>query len=682
MKSRVSFIALAALCGLLGPYTAQAEDDGALDEVVVSATRRAAATSEISAAISVVDANRARTQKLVTDALASSPGVFLQQTTPGQGAAIIRGLKGSSILHLVDGVRLNNAIFRSAPTQYLALVPVTAVERIEALRGTPTSLYGSDAVGGIVNIVTRLPQFDTDDSTVRGDLYAAYETADLGKTLRGVLDIGNRNVATSLSLENVQTGNRQTGSGARIAPSGYESTAGRYVMSITPADGRVLLFDAQYLEQPDTPRVDELVPGFGQTEPSSSEFFFRPNRRIFAHARYDHSEGPFDLDWRVDLSWQRVDDDRVTRDFQSALRRFEQNRSDLSGIVLTASRPTSLGSWVAGIEAYHDRVTSRRQQEDLVSGLRVDVASRFPDRATLDRAAVFFNTDAAVTNRHTLSGGIRLSSERVELPQTVVTNAADLDVTDVSGDIGWRYAANDNWQLVANLGYGFRAPNVFDLGTLGERPGNRFNIPNTSLDSEHVLHFDVGARRRGDDWQLDVTLFALDYDDRITSVSTGDTTTNGRVIVQSVNAADSRIYGAELGATLSLAADLQLRAVLNYTHGEQELGGIDEPSDRIPPLSGRFMLEYDSGESFSASAWIGFADAQDRLSERDMSDVRIDPNGTPGWAILGTQIEWRPLQGWEFTFGLDNLLDQRYRRHGSGIDSTGRSLSVSIRFAW
>ena len=162
-----------------------------IDEIVVTATRRAISSEQVSSGLTVISAERLEAKKLVTDALASNVGVFLQQTTPGQGAAIIRGLKGSSILHLVDGMRLNNAIFRSAPTQYFALVPVTAIERIEVLRGTPTSLYGNDAVGGVVQAVTRVPTFDQSETQVRGEVFASYDTAELGKIARATIDIGN-----------------------------------------------------------------------------------------------------------------------------------------------------------------------------------------------------------------------------------------------------------------------------------------------------------------------------------------------------------------------------------------------------------------------------------------------------------------------------------------------------------
>ena len=127
----------------------------------VTATRRAIEASKVSVALTLIDSNKVRGVKVVTDALAAEVGVYLQQTTPGQGAAIIRGLKGSEILHLVDGMRLNNAIFRNAPTQYLALVSPGTVDRIEVLRGTSTALHGSDAIGGIVQIFSRIPKFDT-----------------------------------------------------------------------------------------------------------------------------------------------------------------------------------------------------------------------------------------------------------------------------------------------------------------------------------------------------------------------------------------------------------------------------------------------------------------------------------------------------------------------------------------
>ena len=117
--------------------------------------------------------------------------------------------------------------------------------------------------------------------------------------------------------------------------------------------------DLHFLEQPETPRVDELVAGYGQTEPASSEFLFAPNQRLFAHIQHDliASSG---IDWKIDAAWQRIVDDRITRNFGADDRRFENNRSDLYGLTVNASSDWGPLSWIAGVDLYHDEVRSAR----------------------------------------------------------------------------------------------------------------------------------------------------------------------------------------------------------------------------------------------------------------------------------------------------------------------------------
>ncbi|MEM7284374.1 MAG: TonB-dependent receptor plug domain-containing protein [Pseudomonadota bacterium] len=122
-----------------------------IEEIQVTATRRPTNADLVSAAVtSIADDNFV---PLLTDRFSFKPGVYLQQTTPGQGQAIVRGLRGSAVLHLFDGTRVNNAIFRSAPTQYFALIDNAFVERAEIQRGAASVLHGSDAMGGVVNAI-------------------------------------------------------------------------------------------------------------------------------------------------------------------------------------------------------------------------------------------------------------------------------------------------------------------------------------------------------------------------------------------------------------------------------------------------------------------------------------------------------------------------------------------------
>jgi outer membrane receptor protein involved in Fe transport len=652
-----------------------------IEEIQVTATRRPAEIRETSAALTVLTAEDISRSKLMTDALAARPGVFLQQTTPGQGAVIIRGLKGSEVLHMVDGMRLNNAIFRNAPTQYMALVAPGTLQRIEVVRGAAASLYGSDAVGGVVQALSRVPALDSAGAAF--DAMLAFDTADQARTIRASAEFGDESLAALVSGEYLETGNRRVGGGERIVPSAYDSKGGRIAVSATPTETEAWLFDLQFAEQPMTPRVDELVPGFGQTEPSSSEFFFAPNQRVFAHVRHTREDGFWGASWTFDAGWQRIVDDRVFRNYLSDIRQHEENRSDLLGLTVNASGDTASGAWVAGIEYYHDRVASIRVEQDLLSGISEQVASRFPDGSTMDQAALFGSYTHRLNDRHSLSGGLRLSAISTELPAAGATAAADVDQDDVSADFGWLFDLTAQTQLTANLGFGFRAPNVFDLGTLGERPGNRFNIPNPDLESEHITQFDLGLRHFGERWELDLVAFALHYTDRIASVLTGDSTPDGRDVIQSRNVETADIVGLEVGGRFLLSDALIADLVLNYLRGEQsEADGTMVPGDRIPPPNGRLGIRYQWRDDLLIEPYVVFAASQGRLSPRDLRDPRINPDGTPGWATANIRVSWTAEETWQVTLQLENVLDKRYRVHGSGIDSPGQNLYLGIQAAW
>jgi len=162
MKKAGRFNPLAALlAGSLLPWVPARATEG-LETVQVTATRRAESTFDVPVATDVIDRDeiRAAAPQTVMEALRGQAGAYVQQTTPGQGVVVLRGLKGSEVLHVVDGFRLNDAIFRNAPNQYVALVDSQSLARIEAVRGPMSALYGSDAMGGVLQMLTWEPRFE------------------------------------------------------------------------------------------------------------------------------------------------------------------------------------------------------------------------------------------------------------------------------------------------------------------------------------------------------------------------------------------------------------------------------------------------------------------------------------------------------------------------------------------
>ncbi|MEM9533110.1 MAG: TonB-dependent receptor [Pseudomonadota bacterium] len=672
---------LLAVALATGLAPARATEDAVLEVIQVTAKRRAVSTTDTAQPVTVVDrqALAAAAPLISVDALRGSPGVFVQQTTPGQGIAIVRGLKGSEVLHLVDGMRLNNTLFRNAPNQYLALVDAQLLERIEVVRGPVSTLYGADAMGGVVQFLTQGPEFERE---LHGSTRVLLGTADEHVTLSAALGGGSAVSAWRGQVTWQDVGDRRTARGT-VAPSGYEARAASLSWRYRLSSATELRLDLQHLEQPSTPRVDELVPGFGQTQPASAEFFFEPNRRSFAHvAIKGERENPWFDAFQWHLAVQEIEDDRRSRDFDSPVRQLESNASQLFGLTGQFQKTLSPAlDLIYGLEWYDDTVDSVRLEEPLDGAARQPVRPRFPDGASQGNQALYAHLDAAISERLNLEAGLRYS--RWDLDLAAMTPAdVRLDQSQVTGSLAARWAVNDSVNLVANLGQGYRAPNIFDLGTLGARPGNRFNVANPRLQPEEVLSLDVGVKWSRPGWRGELVAFTLDYDDKITSVLTGNPRADGRVEVRSENISAVRLRGLELGLVALLSDSLTGTFNLNSVRGTEKVAGGEQPADRVPPLNGEASLQWAMSERWRFKVLTRFARRQDNLSPRDARDPRINPAGTPGWVTWDLQARWAPNDIWDIDLTAHNLADRAYREHGSGIDAPGRGVIFSLRRAF
>jgi outer membrane receptor protein involved in Fe transport len=684
---------VSALFLLLFHSSLCADDDSSEDmyenyvqeHVQVTATRTSKRDIDIAAAVTALteEAVLAAAPDVIAELLRGQPGTFFQQTTPGQGIPIIRGLKGSQVLHMVDGMRLNNAFFRNAPNQYLGLVDSFAAQRMEVVRGSQGSLYGADAMGGVLNILTEEPTFNGGDWQQESRLYGSYDSVDDGWVLSARTQGGRQGWGFAGGASYQDHSSRTSGSGEKLVPSGYRSRAADLKFVFEPSDRTSLMLSAQAMEQPSTPRYDEVVPGYGQDEPSAEQFLFEPNRRSFVHARFrlDGESSLFDL-FEAHLARQVITDDRLTQEFGSPVITTENNSSTLDGLTLQFNSSLSSGQLLVwGAEIYADDVESSRYESLVDSDYRQSVRSRFPDQSSMDSAAIYFSGEWLATERFDLTAGLRYSWFDIQLPATDAYDPVDLSPADLTGDIHAVYELRPDFKIVANFGKGFRPPNIFDLATLGPRPGNRFNVANPDLDPETVWSYDLGFKTESEKLELEVFAFYLDYSDKITSVFTGETTEDGRNIIRSENRNKVEIYGLEAGAYWSFTDALNSYVVINYTRGEESGDqGAAFPADRIPPLNGKLGLVYQLNPDWRIEPYLLFASRQDRLSPRDIRDSRIDPMGTEGWTTINLSLEWQLSQDLQLGLRLENLADKAYREHASGIDAAGRNLGLWVNW--
>lgn len=704
--------AAAAAATFIAPVFADAV---VLDPVQVTASRQAESSFEVPQPVTVLDAEdiAKKSPQVMAELLRGEAGVFFQQTGAGQGMAIVRGLKGAEVLHLVDGFRLNNAFFRTAPSQYIALVDPWNIDQLEVLRGPYSTLYGPDAMGGVIQIRTPEARFEGSQYGYRTEAKLHFASADLAKVGRASHAFGNQNLSVGFGVTTAAYGNREVGGrgqvadGAggitldkRVGPAYYTSRAYDFKTIWAPSAGDELTLSLSYFDVPSGyPRYNEVVPGSkpitGSNPARAQSIYF--NSREFYHLRWRHSAPVGFVDsLEVHLGRQVIDDNRYDLARSLTRREIEIQRSTLDGFTVAAR--TALGSSHAlsyGVELYRDEVKSQRFRSE--SGGAFDpntpstgFKSRFPNGASTDNFGVYVSDAWKFAPDWLLDAGARLNYTNTELPAAPESDRAvggTIRNTDYSAQIGLRYAITPQLAWVTNIGRGYRAPNINDLAQVGDRSGGRVVVANTNLKPESLLSGDTGLKFRTGKLAGELSGFYASYEDRITlvnpAVANGEQgCTEAGGCAQNRNIAEASYYGFEGALRYRLTPRLSGRASLNYTWAEQKNNGLTEPGNRIPPLNGLLALAWQPLPTLEIEPSLWFNDSQHRLDTTDKADNRIANGGTAGFAVLNLAGRWTLSEQLRLQLFGENLLDKSYREHGSGIDARGRGVGVTLEAAF
>lgn len=694
-------------------------DSVMLDPVQVTANRQAESSFEVPQPVTVLTAAdiAERTPQVMAELLRGQPGVFFQQTGAGQGMAIVRGLKGSEVLHLVDGFRLNNAFFRTAPSQYIALVDPYNISQLEVLRGPYATYYGSDAMGGVVQITTPEVRFTGDEPDWRFNAMAHYASADLARVGRISHAIGNKTLSVAGGFTTASYGNRDVGGKAQFAdgngnidfdskragPAEYKARSYdlKAIWAISAADELTLSYQRYGIPE-GLPRYNEVVPGSKPIVASSNPARFESdyfNDRDFYHLRYRHTAPVAFVDsLEVHLGRQIIEDDRFDRWMPNATtlrRQFEYNRSTLDGF--TAAFTTVLGAQHTlryGVELYRDKVDSsilRSNNTDPFapsSPTSLSFKSRFPNGAETDNYGVYLSDAFKVGERLLIDVGVRGNRTDTSLtaaPESDRTVAYDVDSTDYSGQIGLRYALTPQLAYVANAGRGYRAPNILDLAAVGSRSSDRYVISNPALKPETINSIDMGFKWQGAVLSGEAIGFYSHYDDRIDLITGVVPQGQGECPAgeanpcsQNQNIQSAEYYGFEGALRYRVLPGVVTYGTLNYTRAEKKVNGVTGPGNRIPPLNGVLGAEWQVLPTLVIEPSVWMNGSQHRLDSVDMADNRIAVGGTAGFAVVNLRAGWKPNNTYSIQLFGENLLDKSYREHGSGIDGRGRGVGVTL----
>jgi hemoglobin/transferrin/lactoferrin receptor protein len=475
------------------------------NEVTVTAERGAMADVDRTAPIVTVRAGsdfRQRPLATIGNALEGASGVMVQQSTYGQVSPFLRGLTGYQVLNLVDGVRLNNTTFRSGPNQYLAFVDPTQGGRIEAMLGPASAQFGSDAMGGAIQVLTPDVQFSRSGSwmtTGGAGLFAA--SADESRGADASAFVRGQKVTGLVGLSRRQLGDVRAGGGRdshhvlhRLfglddeqigSLLGDRQRETGFTQSGIYAKGSARLgtnqnFTAWYQrsDQDDVRGYKDLWGGLGRIRSD-----FDPQQLQLLYARYERLDVAR-LAWLSATFSANAQDDGTTRQNLRPVDPIVVDDIGVDAFGYAVQAGAHLGArhaLVFGGEVYDERVDARRDETNPVSGVKVQKRALYPNGSRYMTTGLFLQDQFDVIRGNDGRGLVaRLGGRftRVDVRTDAAANRSDagasLGVVDSEQSYqDWTFSASLTWAItrVASVhglvGRGFRAPNLNDLGALG-----------------------------------------------------------------------------------------------------------------------------------------------------------------------------------------------------------------------
>ncbi len=625
-----------------------------------------------------------RPASTTAEVLREEPGILVQKTTHGHGAPIIRGLIGRYVLLLYDGVRLNKPNFRFGGNQYLNTVDRESLERIEVVRGPTSVHYGSDAIGGVVNMIPASPPLGEQRTPASVDATARYASADDARSLSVSAEGGVARLAAKANVSVKSVGDLEAGEPiGEQSPTGWEewSVAGRAGFRFSPLSR--LWLDLHFVRQTDVPRYDRYVSG------RFDQWIYNPQDRDLAALRFESEIPQWGLSSvKANVSFQRELEGRTEQRAGSSEISFSRDEITTWGSKISASRPTAGNHLLSfGAEAYHDHIDSRQTVDK--GDTIVSERPTYPDDSKYSQFGVFLEDRISVTEQLMVTAGLRYSQYRLQSPLGEPFGALDDTYDDLTSALFLSYHPIPKLNLIGSWSRGFRAPNLNDVAVLGFSSSG-VDAPSPNLGAEGSNNFELGIK-----WQTASAsgqLFGFynrleDLIDRVPGAYDGksffDENGNGVKdpgefdIFQRDNIGKARIYGFEFSGQAELTHHLTSRLQAFWTRGEEIT--TDDYMSRIPPFMGLTGISLEPSERWNVEFLTRWAAAQRHLSQRDIDDSRIDPSGTPGWITynIRMQLGLAPLI---VRIGLENLTDEDYKEHGSGVYSPGRGVTLSIRY--
>tara|TARA_B100001173_G_scaffold157892_1_gene136666 strand:- start:8088 stop:10466 length:2379 start_codon:yes stop_codon:yes gene_type:complete len=714
-------------------------DNELLDEVVISASKFSQKFREVSKKVTQINSSMIEFTNPMTsaDLLEKGGYVYIQKSQLGGGSPIIRGLSTNRLVLSVDGVRLNNAIFRSGNIHNVISISPLNIENTEVIMGSASVLYGSDAIGGVMNFYTKKGKLSNDSSpNIQININSRYSSASNEKMYHFDFNYGRQKIAFLSSFSKSEFGNLTMG---KNGPSDYlrlnyinQNSTGDDIL-VTNSKPRVqrntaysqINFMQKVLYEPNQnlsidigfhfsktgniPRYDRLIRSNENQGLYYSEWYYGPQEWLLINSQltFISKETKFYDELKFGSSYQKFSESRNSRRFSDGFLKSREEELDIFSFNLDFYKKISENSNITyGLEMIENKVGSFAKSINISDLSETPISTRYPNNSSLNSVGLYFNYKTKLIEDVFLQSGVRysLTELKSDLSQNNIFYDFMYENTTLEngafvGGIGLSWVRNiyNNWKF--NINTAFRSPNIDDLSKVFDSEPGSVVVPNPDLKPERSFGLEFGGYfRTKNNIELDFSSYvtylynSFIRDDFTLNNGVSEIIYDGELSqIQALqNSSKSFIYGFEFGINMFLNKNFRIKSQHNLIAG-YELNKLpfEMPVRHIPPNYGNFHFIYNNG-NITIDSYINYNSeiSFNKLaqSERAKSYMyALDENGnpySPSWMTFNVRSKYSFSKMLNINFTVENITNKLYRPYSSGISAPGLNFIFSLSYAY
>ena len=714
-------------------------DNELLDEVVISASKFSQKFREVPKKVTQINRSMIEFTNPMTsaDLLERGGYVYIQKSQLGGGSPMIRGLSTNRLVLSVDGVRLNNAIFRSGNIHNVISISPMNIENTEVIMGSASVLYGSDAIGGVMNFYTKKAKLSNDSNpNIQININSRYSSASNEKMYHIDFNYGLKKIAFLSSFSksdfddltmgihgpsdylrpNYVTQNSVgddvlvTNSKPRVQRNtGYSQTNFMQKVLYEPNENLSIDIGIHFSKTGNIPRYDRLIRTDENEGLYYSEWYYGPQEWLLINSQltYIPKETKFYDELKFGSSFQKFSESRNSRRFSDSFLKSREEELNIFSFNLDFFKKISENSNITyGLEIIENKVGSFAKSVNISDLSETPISTRYPDNSSLNSLGLYINYKTKVIEDVFFQSGVRYSSTvlKSDLSQNNIYYDFMYENTTLEngafvGGIGLSWVRNiyNNWKF--NINTAFRSPNIDDLAKVFDSEPGSVVVQNPDLKPERSFGLEFGGYfRTKNNIELDFSSYvtylynSFIRDDFTVSNGVSEIIYDGELSqIQALqNSSKSFIYGIEFGINMFLNKNFRMKSQHNLIAG-YELDDLPfgMPVRHIPPNYGTFHLIYNNGD-FTIDTYLNYNSkiSFNNLAESERAKpymYALDENGnpySPSWMTFNVRSKYSISKMLNFNFTVENITNKLYRPYSSGISAPGLNFIFSLSYAY